>query len=102
MQTERKVKYIHSDRGGEFIRKELEKYFWKKGITRELTTPHTPQQNGVAEHFNQTTHEHALAMLQDAKMKALFWPEAHEYASYTRNRSPTSALPDYKTPNEVF
>jgi transposase InsO family protein len=64
-QTEHTVKYIHSDRGGEFIGKELEKYFRKKGITHELTAPHTPQQNGVAEHFNQTMHEHALAMLQD-------------------------------------
>jgi hypothetical protein len=102
MQTERTVKYIRSDRGGEFIGKELEKYFRKKGITHELTALHTPQQNGVAERFNQTTHEHALVMLQDAKMKASFWPEAHEYASYMCNQSPTSALPEYQTPNEVF
>jgi transposase InsO family protein len=32
--------------------KEIKKYLWKKGITDELSAPHTPQQNGVAEHYN--------------------------------------------------
>jgi transposase InsO family protein len=100
-QTEHKVKYIRSDRGGEFMGKEIKKYLQKKGITDELSAPHTPQQNGVAERYNQVTHEHALAMLHEAKMKPSFWPEAHEYAAYTRNRSPSSALPDLKTPNEL-
>jgi transposase InsO family protein len=61
--TEHKVKIVRSDRGGEFIDKELSTYFKEKGITHETSAPHTPQQNGVAEHFNRTTHEHALAML---------------------------------------
>ena len=60
-----------------------------------------PQQNGVAECFNQTTHEHALAMLHDAKLSMGFWPEAHEYASYVHNHSLTRAL-SQTTPNEAF
>ena len=101
-QTDRKLKYVRSDRGGEFIANSLASFFRKKGITHELSAPHTPQQNGVAERFNQTTNEHALAMIHEMDMKPSFWPEAHEYASYTRNRCPTSAIPDHKTPNEVF
>jgi len=40
-------------------------------------------------------------MLHDAKLSMGFWPEAHEYASYVRNRSPTRAL-SQATPNEAF
>ena len=40
-------------------------------------------------------------MLEDAEMSKGFWPEAHEYANYVRNRSPTKAL-SHTTPNEVF
>ena len=98
---ERQVKIVRSDRGGEFIQDHLAKWFKLKGITHELSAPHTPQQNGVAECFNHTTHEHALAMLEDAGMAKSFWPEAHEYASYTRNRSPTKAL-DKMTPYEAY
>jgi hypothetical protein len=40
--------------------------------------------------------------MHEAKMKPSFWPEAHEYAAYTWNRSTSSALPDLKTPNELY
>ena len=100
--TDRRVKYIRSDQGGEFVSKKLDAYFRKKGISHEWSAAHTPQQNGVAERFNQTTHEHALSMLHEKNMRGSFWPEAHEYASYTRNRCPTSALSENKTPNEMF
>jgi len=99
--TERKVKIVRSDGGGEFIGDELQKWFTGKGISHEASTPYTPQQNGVAERFNQTTHEHALCMLHEAGMSNGFWPEAHEYASYIRNRTPTRALKRV-TPNETF
>ena len=99
--TGQRVKYIRSDRGGEFIDSRLQSYLREKGITHEMTAPHTPQQNGVAERFNQTTHESALAMLEDAVLSRGFWPEAHDYANYVRNRSPTKAL-THSTPNEAF
>jgi len=95
------VKTIRSDRGGEFIDGRLQTYLRSKGITHEFSAPHTPQQNGVAERFNQTTHESALAMLEHAEMSKGFWPEAHEHANYVRNRSPTKALVR-TTPNETF
>ena len=51
--------------------------------------------------FNQTMHESALAMLEDSKMFKGFCPEAHEYANYVQNRSPTKAL-SHMTLNEAF
>ena len=95
------VKYIHSDHGGEFINSKLQTYLHEKGITHEMTAPHTPQQNGMAECFNQTTHESALTMLKDAELSHGFWPEAHAYANYVHNCSPTKAL-DCSTPSGTF
>ena len=82
--TGRRVKSIRSDRGGKFIGEKLKPYLREKGITHKLTAPYTPQQSGVAEQFNQTTHKSALTMLTDAELSKGFWPEAHEYANYGR------------------
>ena len=99
--TERKVKIIRIDGGGEFADEGLRDWFKSKGIRLEISAPDTQQQNGVAERFNRTTHERGLSMLKEAGMTNAFWPEAHQYSNYARNRSPTKAL-TRTTPYEVF
>ena len=99
--TERKVKIIRFDGGGEFLDTKLRNWFKSKGITLEISAPDTQQQNGVAERYNRTTHERALAMLKDLDMVDGFWPEAHEYSNYVCNCTPTTAL-KWKTPYEAF
>ena len=99
--TEHKVKIIRFDGGGEFLDTELQNWFKSKGITLEISAPDTQQQNGVAEQYNHTTHERALAMLKDLNMADGFWPEAHEYSNYVRNHTPTTAL-KRKMPYEAF
>ena len=66
-----------------------------------MTTPHTPQQNGMAKCFNQTIHESTLTVLKDAVFSCGFWLEAHDYANYMHNHSPTKALA-HSTPNKAF
>jgi hypothetical protein len=39
---------------------ELQDWFKSKGISLEISAPDTQQQNGVAKHFNQTTHKHIV------------------------------------------
>jgi len=99
--TGQRVKIIRIDGGGEFINGPLKDWLKKKGITLEISAPDTHQQNGVAERFNETTHERALSMLKEAGMSDGFWPEAHQYSNHARNRSPTKAIP-LSTPYEVF
>ena len=48
-QFEHKVKALLTDTGGEFISKDFDGYLADYGIRRQLTTAHTPSQNGVAE-----------------------------------------------------
>ena len=52
--TERKVKALRCDNGGEYTSIEFVTYLTQEGIKHELTTPRTPQQNGAAERLNRT------------------------------------------------
>jgi transposase InsO family protein len=47
--SERKIKTLRSDNGGEYTSKEFLNFCKDVGIKRELTTPYNPQQKGVAE-----------------------------------------------------
>jgi hypothetical protein len=95
-----KVKFIRSDRGGEYSSDELKKYLSKRGIHHEYTVHDSPEQNGVAERVNRTVVEHARALLIGADFPKALWAEAVNHAVYLKNRSPTRALTN-KTPFEV-
>ena len=100
-QTRKKVKITRTNGGGEFVNDKLKEWYSEKGIVHQYTNAHTPEQNGVAEHFNQTTNEHAVCMLHNTGLYKSFWPEAHEYSSYIHDRSPTLVLGPI-TPHKVF
>ena len=97
----RKIKTLQSDNGGEYTSAEFSSYLAKEGIKHELTIPHTPQQNGVAERLNRTLIEGVRTMLADSKLPHRFWAEALSTAVYLRNRSPTKAL-EGVTPHEAW
>ena len=46
--TEKKMKTIRLDNGGEFTSNEFKELCKDLGIKRELSTPYNPQQNGIA------------------------------------------------------
>jgi hypothetical protein len=48
------VQALHSDGGGEYTAGSVQSYLSAKGIKHEITTPDTPQHNGVAERMNRT------------------------------------------------
>lgn len=62
-QSEKKIKAIRSDRGGEYGSEEFTKFLEEAGIQRQLTVAYTPQQNGVAERRNRTLLELGRSML---------------------------------------
>lgn len=59
MQTSQGIKYSHSDRGGEFLSKELTECQDLQGTQHELTVHDSPQQNGVSKRGMQTRAEQA-------------------------------------------
>jgi transposase InsO family protein len=67
---------LRTDCGGEFCSKEFDSFYHEHGIHLELTTPHTPEQNRVAERKNRTVVEMMRSMLNGKKMSDEFWGEA--------------------------
>ena len=89
---------LRTDNGGEYLSTELQNYLKEKGIRHELTVPHSPQQNGVAERMNRTLVESARSMIAHAALSDIFWAEAVSTATYVRNRLHATVLKENKTP----
>ena len=61
--SDKKIKTLRSDNGGEYTSKDFEAFCKDAEIKRELTTPYNPQQNGVAERKNRTIMEAVKTMI---------------------------------------
>ena len=92
-----RVKVLRTDNGGEFTSDEFKNYLKKEGIVHQFTIPKCPEQNRVAERFNQTLVEVVKSMLADSELPKTFWAEALATAIYLWNRSPTKSV-EGKTP----
>ncbi|KAK8933850.1 hypothetical protein KSP39_PZI015291 [Platanthera zijinensis] len=95
------IKRLRTDRGGEFIGDDFMTFCKDHGISRELTSPRSPEQNGVVERKNRVIAEKMRAMLQHHNLPQELWAEAVKTAIYILNRSPTKAVPG-ATPYEVW
>lgn len=96
-----RIEILRTDRGGEFMSKELCTYCEEVGITRHFTAPYTPQQNGVVERRNRTIIEMARSYLKQMNMPSELWAEAIRHSVYVLNRLPTRALSG-QTPYEMW
>jgi hypothetical protein len=92
-QYEVTVKGFRSDRGGEFLHHDFVQWLEELGVTHQLTTPYTPQQNGMCERYNRTLCDRARAMLSAAGLPQRYWEDALRYANWVSNRLPTTHLP---------
>ena len=52
--TWKRIKYIQSDNGTEYLTKDFEDFLDQHVIRRRLTVPHSPEQIGIAERKNRT------------------------------------------------
>ena len=79
------VKILQSDGGGEYVNNTLRSYCDENGISVELTVPHTPEQNGVAERANQKILDKGCTIMKDAGAPEFLWAEAFATAVYAIN-----------------
>jgi IS30 family transposase len=100
VETGRKLKTLRTDRGGEFTSVEFGRDCAERGVERQLTTPYSPQQNGVVERRNQSIINMARCLLKTKALPGYFWGEAVVTTAHILNRAPTRAL-DGKTPYEA-
>ena len=102
-QTDRTIKILRSDNGGEFCSGAMEDFLDKHGIIHEHTNPYTPQENGAAERFNRTIQNKIQCLMQTSVFPASMWGEAAHTACYLYNRTPHSVLlPSGLTPFEAW
>jgi transposase InsO family protein len=62
-----RIKKIRSHNGTEFKNSQIEEFLEEEGIKHELSSPYTPQQNGVVERKNRTLLDMAMTMLDDTR-----------------------------------
>jgi hypothetical protein len=90
--SERKIKILRSNKGGEYNSNEFGIFCRYVGIKRELTTPYNPQKNCVAEIKNRTIMEVVKTMIHDQDLPMHLWAEATRTTIYVQNILSHSAL----------
>ncbi|GJT09653.1 putative RNA-directed DNA polymerase, partial [Tanacetum coccineum] len=100
LQLGKKIKALRSDRGGEYLSQEFKEYLGKNGIVQHLTSPYTPQQNGVSERRNRTLLDMVRSMFNLTTLPLSFWDYALESAVRILNMVPTKKVD--KTPYEIW
>ncbi|CDF39664.1 unnamed protein product [Chondrus crispus] len=100
--TDRKIKVLRTDRGGEYLSTEFKSFLIANGTQHQMTTAYTPEQNGVAERLNRTLVNLVRSMLAHKKVTKGFWAEALANAVYVRNRVTSRAIPPKMTPYHLW
>ena len=90
--SEKKIKILRSDNGGEFTCNEFKEFYKEVAIKRGLTTCYNPQQNGVAERKNRSIMEAVRAMIHDQDLPMHLWAEATRTVVYVHYRISHNAL----------
>ncbi|GKA76492.1 retrotransposon protein, putative, ty1-copia subclass [Tanacetum coccineum] len=100
LQLGKKIKALRSDRGGEYLSQEFKDYLSENGIVQNLTSPYTPQQNGVSERRNRTLLDMVRSMFNLTTLPLSFWDYALESAVRILNMVPNKKVD--KTPYEKW
>ena len=69
----KKIKFLRSDHGGEYLSYEFGLHLKQCGIVSQLTPPRTPQRNGVSEHRNRTLLDMVRFMMSLTDLPLSFW-----------------------------
>lgn len=100
-QTGKPLVKIRTDNGGEFNSDEFNEYCNVHGIARQLTTPYSSAQNGVAERKNCSLQETTHALIKQAHLPLNYWGEAVTVSAYLHNQIPGNATAG-RTPFELY
>ena len=88
----KKIKFLRSNRGGEYLSYEFGLHLKQCGIVLQLTPPGTPQRNGVSECHNRTLLDMVRSMMSLTDLPLSFWVYALETTAFTLNRAPSSSF----------
>ena len=94
------IKFLRSDRGGEYLSYEFGLYLKQCGIVSQLTPPRIPQHNGVSEHCNHTLLDMVCSMMSLTNLPLSFWGYVLHTTAFTLNRAPSKSVET--TPYELW
>ncbi|WVY95704.1 hypothetical protein V8G54_027855 [Vigna mungo] len=100
-EIEKNLKLLRTDGDGEYTSREFKHFCKENGIVHEVTAPHTPQHNGLAERRNRTILNMARCMIKEKSVARFLWGEAVATSAYVLNRCPTKCLTD-KVPHAIW
>ena len=95
----KKIKFLRSDRGGEYLSYEFGLHIKQCGIVSQLTPHGTPQHNGVSERRNRTLLDMVRSMMSLTDLPLSFWGYALEIAAFMLNRATSKSI--QATPYEL-
>ena len=95
-----RIKFLRSDRGGQYLSYEFGLHLKQCGIVSQLTPPGTPQRNGVSKCHNRTLLDMVRSMMSLTNLPLSFWCYALETAAFTLNRAPSKSIE--ATPYELW
>ncbi|RVW73460.1 Retrovirus-related Pol polyprotein from transposon TNT 1-94 [Vitis vinifera] len=90
-QSNLSIKILRSDNGTKYTSNQFVEFSSTASIECQLTTPYTPQQNGVSKRKNRIVMEMASCLLFEKKMPSNFWAETVNTSVYLLNRLPTKS-----------
>uniref|UniRef100_A0A2N9IPP4 Integrase catalytic domain-containing protein n=1 Tax=Fagus sylvatica TaxID=28930 RepID=A0A2N9IPP4_FAGSY len=100
-QFKHSIQTFRTDCGGEFTSNEFHTFCANNGIVHQLSCPHTPQQNGVAERKHRHIIQCALALISQSNLPISYWSYAVSTATHLINKLPTPILSN-KSPWELL
>ena len=88
----KKIKFLRSDCGGEYLSYEFGLHIKQCGIVSELTPHGTPQRYGVSERHNRTLLDMVRSMMSLISLPLSLWGYALETIAFTLNRAPSKSV----------
>ena len=84
-ETGKSLKYLRSNKGGEFTLNEFKIFCNDKGIKRQTSAPRTPPQNGIVERRNKSVIDCARKLMMENVVSLKYWREAVSTTVHTLN-----------------
>ena len=88
----KKIKFLRSDRGEEYLSYEFVLHIKQCGIVSQLMPPGTPLRYGVSERCNCTLLDMVRPMMSLMDLPLSFWGDALETVAFTLKRAPSKSV----------
>ena len=97
---DKKIKFLRSDRGGEYLNHEFREHLIEGGIISRLTPPRAPRRNVVSERRNRTLLDKVRSMMSLTDLPLSFWGYTSETFAFTLNWASLKSVET--TPYEIW